>query len=474
MIKLKDIELNEDEYGYLNGRIPYDYDIGFDVTKMNIFIYYVDWSLFDKCVEEGTVKVNIAPKNKPEQCLTNLPGNTKYKSVVIKISEYEKLKIQKSNIPTKDDFAILEVHVQPMFEIMGNINNYSCEELQNRVKVILDILAAEYGLMCESTVLLNSAEININFSEYIDRDKINYEYYKWLLAPYQYSLDKDRFKSAYYHVPKEFAFTPEMYPTGLRSKSETLKINIYDKAFETMDSYNNKKASKQEKDKRHKIEEMTPLTRIEFGIQKTKQIISHFGKSNLMELEQADVEAAFMGLFDKYVYEPVLKYQTHMDLEMRYYFSHIDMSNRKWKMELIKYLSTYRDATGYLCLDLESIGEYVKLIPGKSIKAHAARIRKDIINEIYSAFTVGETILLYNKHNVELLKNRIIDNQYGPKEIEFKLAPEYYRMLKLIVENPKYNEEEAKALYKKEIEEYDPDFNCMKELYRGLNIRYYI
>ncbi len=32
-----------------------------------------------------------------------------------------------------------------------------------------------------------------------------------------------------------------------------------------------------------------------------------------MELEQANVEKAFMGLFDKYVYEPVLKYQGHMD-----------------------------------------------------------------------------------------------------------------------------------------------------------------
>ncbi len=136
---------------------------------------------------------------------------------------------------------------------------------------------------------------------------------------------------------------------------------------------------------------------------------------------------------------------------MREYFSHIDMQNCKWKMDLIKFLSTYRDTTGNLCLDLESLGEYVKLIPGRSVKAHAARIRKDIINEIYSAFTLGENILLYNKHNVELLKNRILDNKYGPKEIKFKLASEYYRMLKLIVEKPNCFEE-TRALYTQEIE----------------------
>ncbi len=67
-------------------------------------------------------------------------------------------------------------------------------------------------------------------------------------------------------MPKEYVYTPEMYPTGIRSKSETLKINIYDKAFETMDTNNNKKGSKKEKEKQHIIEEMIPLTRIEFGI----------------------------------------------------------------------------------------------------------------------------------------------------------------------------------------------------------------
>ncbi len=45
----------------------------------------------------------------------------------------------------------------------------------------------------------------------------------------------------------------------------------------------------------------------------------------------------------------------------------------------------------------------MKLIPGKSVKAHAARIRRDIIKEIKDTFKVGETILFYNIYNIDLL-----------------------------------------------------------------------
>lgn len=125
--------------------------------------------------------------------------------------------------------------------------------------------------------------------------------------------------------------------------------------------------------------ELPEITRIEFGVQKEKQIRTYFGNSNIMQLEQADIDKAFLGLFEKFIMKNLKEYHDRVDAHMKNYFAGIDMSKRHWRQELIKYMGKFQELTGYLSIPANKMREYVSCIPSRSVKTHLARITKDIM-----------------------------------------------------------------------------------------------
>ncbi len=74
---------------------------------------------------------------------------------------------------------------------------------------------------------------------------------------------------------------------------------------------------------------------------------------------------------------------------------------------------------------MDDLQRYVKLIPSRSVKAHAARIVRDIITEVEGTYDTAHQIIYYNKYNIDLFKNNVEGEfDYGPKCIEFALEPE--------------------------------------------------
>ncbi len=323
MRKLEEFDLTVDDYGFRRGAFAFDIGIGFDLVKMNLYPWrtgFADWDRVHELVASGEIKAS-KPATANEDALLELVGNRWYSFLSIDLSKYEHLKMQKSNLG-KGDFCILEMHVEPEVEGFGNLNNYKCEELQGRVLRILDRLSDYYGLRFEKgTVNLNAVEINKNLTEYIERDTLNFKYYTWLCSPFQFYLDEN-WKSENWHISKQ-GFDLGNYDLGLRSITTTLKIHLYDKSYQTQD------------ENKH-IVEMTPVTRVEIGIQKKNQIESHFPTANLMELNQNDVENAFIGLFEKYITDNLYKYHQELDDILCEYFRKIDMSDRKWKIKLVQ------------------------------------------------------------------------------------------------------------------------------------------
>ncbi len=347
--------------------------VGFDRTKFNVVIKSMDVKKLMKAKKKHQSQTYnelpriIVEKIDPED-ETDLPVNlpieeNDFKKIEVTLSHHISFLFERNNSPLTDegrrksDIYLLKVTVEPEkgYEILGNIRNYSYDEM---VQVVRNAITELYELtgieIDKDSVQLNDVELNLTFRQWCDFNELmrSVSYYQnYLRKGYvtkefkaadegivhfcadmsdcetedQYTKKKHRIEHIY----------SKMRTTGFTSFTQSVAVKLYDKKEETI-AY----AASQGYDL--KIEGPEAITRLEFKIRNRDQLKRYFdtGKEPvfLKNLSQEKIEKAYVNLvniFFKKTYEK--GYVPESTEALIGIISTLDTSQKggKWKQELI-------------------------------------------------------------------------------------------------------------------------------------------
>lgn len=349
--------------------------VGFDRTKFNVDIIDIN---IDKLLEAKRelqrnsyselprIRIDyIDPEDKDDMPLVLPVPETYIKKIEITLSHHVKFRFQRNNTPLHDDgrrkrdIYLLEVTVQPDtgYEVLGNIKNYSYDEMRIVVEKAVNDLYALTGIKVDtSTIRLNDVELNLTFRQNCKFDHLmrSVSYYQNytrrgyitkefktsdagivrcmdnIMAKCNTEDDYNRTKRA---VEQKYA---KMRSTGYVTANQSISVKLYDKKEETI-AY----AKSQGYDL--KIEGDEAIVRLEFRIRNSGQLQNYFDTDAkpvyFSKLTQEDLERTYVALVDTFFKSPYEKQYVPDSLKaLTAIIKSIDTSKKggKWKQELIR------------------------------------------------------------------------------------------------------------------------------------------
>lgn len=388
--------------------------VGFDRIKVSMRVLYVDFSVLnivlssESGLAEKTLSVTSCRDDaKILRVCEGEPEDNWYSSIRIR-NGASSFNMRRCNIEGASDICIYEVCIPPLegHEVLGNISNLSCTEMQDRVRYLMEDLE-RYGIYVDREIaILKSAELNINV--YMTAQHHGFMDVIEILGPYRHGLEKFGFsdfsekeKDRKYGMWSNNAKQLWSLDTGVTKRRRTssnsqigsIKIKIYDKSRETEKKLYDKEL---EERKRNRVRDYTrptaelsvisPLTRIEFLIDAPNQVRNYFQKENLFDMTQQDILAVWTKLADKFIIKPLLIYYRKMDYAFEQYFKGIDIQKKGWRSRTVMDLDRIiKEMDDYFIITQEALGRYVSCIPGKTIKTNKAKIVKSLCEEFKNA-----------------------------------------------------------------------------------------
>lgn len=303
--------------------------------------------------------------------------NHKWKQVNIQLSPYATLKFKQNNIKKKQQDEdnppisyLMEIKVIPKSWELGNWENYTVEEYEERVRDVIDEVRDLFGIHIKTkSVVFQTIEINNTFAFGHTMNELvrPLKYYQLYLKNFNecvYEVGKNGNKLVAAHNNDVSAQelnhrnNEGMLVTGLYSvlkNSKNMIIKIYDKGIETQESLHmhNKKLS---------MDIMEPqgngcYVRVEFRIKKEQKIHEVF-KEGLseeslfhpyhacpMEITQDDLVRIFQGLIEKYFEKPFEKYCEDSIRKIERLVESVNKEEEDWK---IKFVNAVRDEEIYM------------------------------------------------------------------------------------------------------------------------------
>lgn len=234
---------------------------------------------------------------------------------------------------------LLRVYVEPdsLHPDLGNLRNYSMEELQERVQYACEQLNFYTGIkIAYEKVTLNNVEINLTFvadGEFHNIIRYVSYYQKYLRKGYvttEYTTREDNLllfggKRKYRHS--------RMVSTGYSTHNNTIQIKLYDKQAETL-TYIRSRGDEAKFELGGKA-----LIRLEYGICNDDQLLRYFGEVLVHKLVQADIEATYQKLTNMFFRSPYEeKYVPESRSTLKKIIAMVDSHSKggKWKIQLLK------------------------------------------------------------------------------------------------------------------------------------------
>ncbi|OLA51804.1 MAG: hypothetical protein BHW40_11300 [Firmicutes bacterium CAG:65_45_313] len=303
--------------------------------------------------------------------------NHKWKQVNIQLSPYSTLKFKQNNIKKMQQDEnnppisyLMEIKVIPRIWQLGNWENYTVEEYEERVRDVICKVRDYFGIQIKTeSVVFQTIEINNTFAFGHTMNELvrPLKYYQLYLKNFNEcvyevgkgrnklvaALDREVSNKELNHRNRE-----SMLVTGLYSSlknTQNMIIKIYDKAVETQETLHmhNKKLA---------MDIMEPqgngcYVRVEFRIKKEQKIHEAF-KEGLseetllhpyhacpMEITQDDLVRIFQGLIEKYFEKPFEKYCEDSIRKIERLVENVNKEEEDWK---IKFVNAVRDEEIYM------------------------------------------------------------------------------------------------------------------------------
>lgn len=377
---------------------------GIDLIKFNFKLDKIDWTKFNpyfeqKIGEKYGYKIHIQDTEVEEKQLA-IKGNKKYQSIIISSDKF-RIAMKKTIFGknTGPDSMIIELHVDSYWEGAGNIENRSYVDTDLSLKSYIEKMETYFGIFVRyESISINYVEVNMTFDPMGDTSELIR-----LLSPFQTFLPKsfelnDDYK---YKSRMESDYVKNkplkiMKYNGMRVKSRTIDIKIYNKKYEHNHQIDEKKkkeerlrkkALKEGSKKKPKDESAnsmrkisTELIRIEFAVWKPKQVKSHFGTNIWHELTDKGIKDAFYDMYKCYIEKNYEEYICRGRSEMINYFKTIDITDRSWRKKLQAYSEGFyrKSGGGFFVFSRDDIKIFVDQINAPSVKSNKSRICKSI------------------------------------------------------------------------------------------------
>lgn len=315
--------------------------------------------------------VKLEPALDEDPCLSipwKTPNPRHYKAIKIEFSKYFKLNIRVGSNPGVNDFCLLEVFAEPETQmhmrpgqkgsampkgVLGNLNNYSCEGLQGRIKGYCpgkpkDGLLAKFnakpvpigGFIDEALkqvgikidldhIMLHSVELNLTFE-----------------MPYPFEVVRRAIKCYEGSLPRNYTVNQNAKDTtsktGKGKNGAPTELSVQNKSSITAKFYNKGVETEKEDNKNgggkslymleHNYSRNCCLCRVEFTLKKANVLKRYFGSLNLMELTQDDLDNAFLALVERMYVEPYKKFCQKRTEYLKEYVSKLDTGrSSKWR-----------------------------------------------------------------------------------------------------------------------------------------------
>ncbi len=361
--------------------------IGFDKVTVSLRVEHIDWEMLEviETSEAGRARTLSLRSCRIEEKILSIcsgePPQHWYSEIRIQLAS-NIFTMRKCNLPGCRDICLFEICIPPIegHECLGNINNLSCEQEQLRVQYMMDELE-RYGIYTDREFAeLKNVEINVNL--FLVEKNVDFRDAVEMLRPHRHGLRNFTFSDyaaksndrEYYISLDSYRYEllgiKERQKTSFNSTGKSLVVKIYDKSVETLDK------------SKGFIEWISPITRIEFSITSSNLIPYYFGKVNLFELVQEDVETAFHRLSDKFIRQPLIEFYRKINMGFEKYFENIDITEHAWRKNLVMELdNTIKRTDDFYILPYEDLKRLVSLIPAISIKKNRARIADSLKEE---------------------------------------------------------------------------------------------
>ena len=351
-------------------------------------------------------------------------ADNNFKKIEVTLSHHVTFLIQKNNSPLKDgekkksDIYLLKTTVvpHPFYVFLGNIDNYSYEEMN---KVVLDAIHDLYdltGIVVEyDKIRLNDVELNLTFRQECDfNDLMRSVSYYQLYTRKGYVTREFRTSDAgiVSYLGSNSRNIREKYNrmkvTGYTTASQSVIIKLYDKKAETI-AY----ANSQKFDLRI---EGNSIVRLEFEIRNPDQLKRYFNTGDkpvyIKDLSQEKIESVYKNLVDIFFKTPYEGCTTdeheHCYVKdslttLRNIVSSLDTTSKggKWRTDLIKAVLSeeiFKKATPAL-LKEDDLSDVIKY--NKTFARHPAKYKK-ILHDLLQE---SETYKKGQAHAYDMLYN---------------------------------------------------------------------
>lgn len=182
-------------------------------------------------------------------------------------------------------------------------------------------------------------------------------------------------------------YAPGTRAVSFECTSPTRKLKVYDKKQETK----SEKAG-------FIIKSMDDVNRIEYEISPTKEIKTYFGKTNLFEISQEDLEMAYHKLTEKLIKSPIEAYEKAITIMLEYFFEHIKGGKRHWIKNTVLTMVRVAEKDGiHIELSEEDLKRYTDLIPAEVVKTNRKYAFESLKKELRKVEDTGISLVKENE-----------------------------------------------------------------------------
>lgn len=352
----------KDVYGELFQKFYLREQVGFDKTQFNVDIVSIDMSHLIQAANDcradnysSLPRVIIERMNEEDITDDNQPlvlpvQDHNIKKIEVTLSHYVSFLFEKNNSnlleedgSRKSDIYLLKITVEPVlgYEYLGNLNNYSYEEMAYKVSSSIAELESLTGIVINSNnVRLNAVELNLTFMQKCDFTELmrSVSYFQlytrkgYKTSEYKYS------SSAYVETRKQREELGRMKCSGFTTANNSVALKLYDKGVETIGYAKSWNYDLRFEDKEHAI------IRLEFSLRNRGQLRAYFGFREhepvlFSRLSQERIEDTYKSLVNMFFVEAYEEgYVPDSIRTLKLIMQHIDTTKKggKWKQELIR------------------------------------------------------------------------------------------------------------------------------------------
>ena len=275
------------------------------------------------------------------------------KQMKIQISTYQIFRAYKKSGKV---YAQIILKVKPIIVELGNITNYSWNQVLYSLHDTIDVLHNEWGITINNNIYIANVELNKTFilTKPVDQlIKVWDEYIKF------YSKLGEKGNN-------ETGCGAYIKKTNLTYENQNLKMKIYDKIRET---------DKNCKD--YKVLSEANLVRLEFKI-KSKGLKSLNLNKNVYDMNDEVIEAAFQILVQKHVLLPIRTREKEARKTLENIFEYGKINSRENRNELLIQMLNPTIEHPRILMHLEEIDEDVIRL-NKAMSKSVGRVKKSLL-----------------------------------------------------------------------------------------------